>query len=187
MVFLSTLSTRAQAGAPEAVGTGRPPHLSLVHPLGSKSPINRLLGSRGIELGDLCPAGTAPSASSLALWGQGLAGWGLQTALWLPWRQVQAGLFCSLPHTPSLLLAFLASQHPCWASTPTPLHTFRAFCVCVWRRGGQVLGAMWPWHEAQCQDMLRVKCWRKAWLQGLGWDLYAVLVGDRKASTMSMF
>lgn len=78
-------STRAQAGAPEAVGKERPPHLSLVHPLGCESPINRLPGARGIELRDLCPAGTAPSASSLALWGHGLAGWGLQTALWLPW------------------------------------------------------------------------------------------------------
>lgn len=47
--------------------------------------------------------------------------------------------------------------------------------------------AMWPWHEAQCQDMLRVKCWRKAWFQGLGWDLYTVLVGNPKASTVSMF
>lgn len=57
------LSTQAQAGAPEAMGTGRPPHPSLVHLLGCESPINRLLGARGIELCDLYLAGTAPSAS----------------------------------------------------------------------------------------------------------------------------
>lgn len=81
----SILAPEPRQGPQRRWEQGDPPHLSLVHPLGSKSPINRLLGSRGIELGDLCPAGTAPSASSLALWGQGLAGWGLQTALWLPW------------------------------------------------------------------------------------------------------
>jgi hypothetical protein len=89
--------TQVPAGAPGAVGTGRPSHLSQCFPRALSSPINCLPRLRGIELPDLCPARTALSASSLALWGQGLAGRGLQTALWLLWRQVEAGPFSPLP------------------------------------------------------------------------------------------